>query len=73
MWYLATVDKDGKCFGFLRTDMRVSKNPDKEKDQLLKFKRKADTNEICMKINFSHMLLPNSVGYSFRVAPVREA
>ena len=71
MWYLATVDDEGKCFGFLKNDMTISKDPDNEKDLLMKFKRKADTNEICMKINFSKMLLPNSVGYSFRVAPVK--
>ena len=51
--------------------MTISKDPDKEKDQLMKFKRKADTNEMVMRINFSKMLLPNSVGYSFRVAPVK--
>ena len=71
MWYLATCDSEGQCFGFLRNDFTVSKDPDNEQDKLMKFKRKADTNEICLKINFSHMLLPSSVGYSFRVAPVR--
>ena len=71
MWYLATVDDEGKCFGFLKNDMTISKDPDNEKDQLMTFKRKADTNELCMQINFSRTLLPNSVGYSFRVAPVK--
>lgn len=71
MWYLAACDDDGKCIGFLRNDMRISKDPDNEQDQLMSFKRKSDTNEICMQINFSKMLLPNSVGYGFRVTPVK--
>lgn len=71
MWYLAACDDEGKCFGFLRNDMSISKDPDNEMDKLMKFKRKADTNELCMQINLSKMLLPNSIGYSFRVAPVK--
>ncbi len=72
MWYLATINDEGNCFGFLKKDMTISNDPDNEKDELLSYKKKADTNEICMKINFSKMLLQNSVGYSFRVAPVKE-
>ena len=71
MWYLATCDDEGRCFGFLNNDFTINKDPDNSKEKLMKFKRKADTNEIVMRINFSMMLLPNSVGYSFRVAPVK--
>ena len=69
MWYIAACDDEGKCFGFLRTDKTVSKDPDNEMDKLMSFKRKADTNEICLQINMSKMLLPN--GYSFRVVAVK--
>lgn len=69
MYYLAVCDNDGKCFGFLRRDKSVSKDPDREMDQLMSFKRKKDTNEIVMQINFGHMLLPN--GPSYRVAVVK--
>ena len=69
MWYLAACDDDGKCFGFLRKDKTVSKDPDNEVDKLMTFKKKADTNEICMQINLSRMLMPN--GFTFRVAPVK--
>lgn len=70
MYYLACCDNNGKCFGFLRTDKTVSTDPDKEKDKLMKFKKKADTNEVCLQINLSHGFLPN--GYPFRVAAVKE-
>jgi len=69
MYYLAVCDNNGKCFGFLRKDKTVSKNPDNEMDKLMSFKKKADTNEICMQINMSNMLLPNR--YPFRVAAVK--
>lgn len=69
MWYLAVCDDEGKCIGFLREDRTVSKDPDNEKDKLMKFKRKKDTNETCMQINLSRMFLPE--GYPFRVAPVK--
>lgn len=68
-WYLACCDNDGRCFGFLRKDKTVSKNPDGEADKLMSFKRKGDANEIIMQINMSHMLLPN--GFPFRVAVVK--
>ena len=71
MWYLATVDNDGRCFGFLNKDFTINKDPDNSMDKLMKFKRKADTNELVMQINFSRALLPNSVGCAFSVAPVR--
>ncbi len=69
MYYLACCDDSGKCFGFLRKDKTVSKNPDNEKETLMSFKKKADTNEICLQINLSRMLLPN--GYPFRVTAVK--
>ena len=69
MWYLAACDSEGKCFGFLRNDKTISKDPDNEMDKLMKFKTKRDTNEICLQINMGHHLLPD--GPSFRVAPVR--
>lgn len=69
MYYLAACDNEGRCFGFLRKDRSISKNPDAEMDQLMSFKRKKDTNEIVLQINLGHMLLPNGVGY--RVAVVK--
>lgn len=68
MYYLACCDSDGKCFGFLRQDKTVSKNPDNERDKLMKFKKKSDSNEIVLQINMSQML-PN--GYPFRVVAVK--
>lgn len=68
-WYLACCDNDGRCFGFLRKDRTVSTNPDAELGKLMSFKRKADTNEIIMQINLSHMLLPN--GSAYRVTAVK--
>lgn len=68
-YYLACCDSDGRCFGFLRTDDTVSKDPDNEVDKLLVFKRKSDANEKVLQINLSHALLPN--GFPFRVTPVR--
>lgn len=68
MYYLACCDSDGKCFGFLRQDKTVSKNPDNERDELMKFKKKSDSNEIVLQINMSQML-PN--GYPFRVIAVK--
>lgn len=69
MYYLATCDNTGRCFGFLKKDRTISKNPDAEINQLMSFKRKSDANEIVMQINFGHMLLPN--GASYRVAVVK--
>ena len=69
MWYLACCDDTGACFGFLRKNKTVSTNPDNEMDDLMKFKKKADTNEICLQINLGHSLLPN--GMNFRVCPVK--
>ena len=69
MYYLAVCDNNGKCFGFLKKDRSISKNPDTEMDQLMSFKRKRDTNEIVLQINLGHMLLPN--GSSYRVVAVK--
>lgn len=69
MYYLAACDNNGKCFGFLKKDRTISKNPDADMDQLMVFKRKKDTNEITMQINFGHMLLPN--GPAYRVVAVK--
>ena len=69
MYYLACCDNDGKCFGFLRKDRSISRDPDNEMDKLMFFKRKKDANEIVLQINLGHMLLPN--GYGYRVAVVK--
>lgn len=69
MYYLATCDNKGKCFGYLRTDNTVSKNPDDEMGKLLCYKKKSEANEKAMQINLGHMLLPN--GSDFRVAVVK--
>lgn len=69
MYYLAACDNDGRCFGFLRKDRTVSRDPDNEMDQLMAFKRKKDTSEIVLQINLGHMLLPN--GCEYRVAVVK--
>jgi len=71
MWYLATCDDDGKAFGFLRKDKTVSTNPDAEMDQLMSFKKRSDTNEICMQINLGHALLPDGQRYPFRIVAVK--
>ena len=34
MYYLATCDNKGKCFGYLRTDNTISKNPDDEMSKI---------------------------------------
>lgn len=68
MYYLAACDNDGRCFGYLRTDNTVSKNPDKEIDKLVCFKKKSEASEKVMQINLSHSLLPN--GSPFRVTVV---
>lgn len=69
MYYLAACDNDGRCFGFLRKDRTVSRDPDNEMDQLMAFKRKKDTSEIVLQINLGHMLLPS--GCEYRVTAVR--
>lgn len=69
MYYLACCGNDGRCFGFLKKDRTISKDPDKDMDKLMSFKRKADTNEIVLQINLGHMLLPN--GTPYRVAAVK--
>ena len=50
MYYLAACDNDGRCFGYLRTDNTVSKNPDKEIDKLMCFKKKSEASEKVMQI-----------------------
>lgn len=69
MYYLACCNNAGECIGFLRNDRTMSTNPDAEMDRLMCFKKKADSNEICLQINLSHALLPN--GVEFRVTPVK--
>lgn len=69
MYYIACCDNEGKCFGFLRNDKSVSKNPDNEMDKLMKFKRKGDANELILQWNLGHMLLPN--GSDFRITTVK--
>ena len=69
MYYLACCDDKGKCFGFLRKDKTVSTDPDREKDQLMSFKKKVDSNETVMQINLSKLLMPN--GYPYKVTPVK--
>ena len=71
MYYLACCDDEGKCIGFLRNDKTMSTDPDNEMEKLMSFKKKADTNEICMQINLSHGLFPNGMRYDFRVTPVK--
>lgn len=69
MYYLAACDDDGRCFGFLKTDETISRNPDNEIDKLMVFKKKREANEKALQINLGHMLLPN--GRSYRVAVVK--
>lgn len=69
MYYLAVCDNDGRCFGYLRTDNTVSKNPDQEIDKLMCFKKKTEASEKVMQINLGHLLLPN--GAPFRVTVVK--
>lgn len=69
MYVLACCDSNGRCFGFLREDKTVERDPDNNLDKLKKFSKKSDTSEICLQINLSHALLPN--GISFRVTPVK--
>ena len=69
MYYLACCDDTGQCFGFLRNDKTVCKDPDNEMESLMSFKKKKDSNEIVLQINLSKMLMPN--GYSFRVVAVK--
>ena len=69
MYYLACCDNDGKCFGFLKKDRTVSIDPDGERDLLMSFKRKCDTNELVLQVNLGHMLLPG--GAPYRLAAVK--
>ena len=69
MYYLAVCDNDGRCYGYLRTDNTVSKEPDKEIDKLMCFKKKSEASEKVMQINLGHLLLPN--GAPFRVVVVK--
>lgn len=69
MYYLAACDNDGRCFGYLRTDNTVSKDPDNEIDKLICFKKKSEASEKVMQINLGHLLLPN--GSPFRVTVVK--
>lgn len=76
VYVLACCDADGRCFGFLRNDKETVETDGKKLDEtnfiknnLAVYKRKKDTNEICMQINLGHMLLPN--GRAYRVTPVR--
>ena len=70
MYYLACCDDNGICIGFLKKDRGVSKNPDREKENLMCFAKKRDTHEIINQINFSHLLMPN--GYPFRITVVKD-
>lgn len=70
MYYLACCDDNGICIGFLKKDHGVSKNPDRDKENLMCFAKKRDTNEIINQINLSHLLMPN--GYSFRITVVKD-
>lgn len=69
MYYLAVCDSDGKCIGFLKNNMEISKNPDDELNKLMSFKKKSDSNEKVMQINLGHTLLPN--GFLYRVTTVK--
>ena len=69
MYVLACCDNNGICFGILRKDRTVSKDPDNEAERLMTFKKKGDANEIILQINMSHALLQN--GYPFRVTAVK--
>jgi hypothetical protein len=69
MYYLATCDDNGKCFGFLRTDNTISKDPDNEIEKMMYFRRKSDANEKALQINLGHTLLQN--GTPYRVAIVK--
>lgn len=69
MYYLACCDNDGHCFGFLKTDRSVSKDPDKDKKDLMCFQKKKDAHEIIMQVNLSNALLMD--GYPFRVTAVK--
>ena len=69
MYYLAVCDSDGKCIGFLKNNMEISKKPDDELNELMSFKKKSDSNEKVMQINLGHSLLPD--GFPHRVTPVK--
>lgn len=69
MYYLAVCDSDGKCIGFLKNNMEISKNPDDELSELMSFKKKSDSNEKVMQINLGHYLLPD--GFPYRVTTVK--
>jgi hypothetical protein len=69
MYFLAACDDSGRCFGFLRKDGSVSKNPDAEPDKLKSYEKKAYADEKAMQINLGHALLPD--GSPFRVAVVK--
>lgn len=68
MYYLAVCDDEGRCFGYLRTDNTVSKNPDEEMNQLMSFKKKKDASEKVMQINLGHLLLSNGAPFRVTVA-----
>ena len=68
MWYLAACDNDGKCFGFVTKDDKVTENTE-DLSKLKAFKTKKETNKIVMQINLGHMLLPN--GRPYRVCAVK--
>lgn len=69
MYYLAVCNNEGKCYGFLREDNSISKDPDNEMDKLISYKKKSEASEKAMQINLGHALLPNGAGY--RVAVVK--
>lgn len=75
MWILACCNDEGNCFGFLSkdrtviTDIKLLEDSDYVKKNILSYKTKKETNEICTQINLSHALLPN--GFAFRVCPVK--
>lgn len=69
MYYIACCNNDGKCFGFLRNNKTVSKDPDNEMMELMRFKRKSEANELVLQWNLGHMLLPN--GSNFRITVVK--
>lgn len=69
MYYLAVCNNDGVCYGYLKKDNSISKDPDNEIDKLICYKNKSQANEKALQINLGHLLLPN--GSTFRVAVVK--
>ena len=69
MYYLAVCNDEGICYGFLKANNTVTKNPDADRDNLMCFKKKSDANSKAMQINLGHLLLPH--GADFRVAVVK--